>query len=78
MMALAVNLHNIPKGMAVGVVYAGYLSGSTYITATGALTLSLGIVIQNFPEGDIISIPLRAEGVKKFQASECCPGRWNL
>ena len=49
MMALAVNLHNIPKGMAVGVVYAGYLSGSTYITATGALTLSLGIVIQNFP-----------------------------
>ena len=55
MMVLAVTLHNIPEGMAVGVVYAGYLSGSAQITAAGALALSLGIAIQNFPEGAIIS-----------------------
>ena len=61
MMVLAVTLHNIPEGMAVGVVYAGYLSGSAQITAAGALALSLGIAIQNFPEGAIISMPLRAE-----------------
>ena len=65
MMVLAVTLHNIPEGMAVGVVYAGYLSGSAQITAAGALALSLGIAIQNFPEGAIISMPLRAEGMKK-------------
>ena len=58
----AVTLHNIPEGMAVGVVYAGYRSGSAQITAAGALALSLGIAIQNFPEGAIISMPLRAEG----------------
>ena len=68
MMVLAVTLHNIPEGMAVGVVYAGYLSGSTQITAAGALALSLGIAIQNFPEGAIISMPLRAEGMKKSRA----------
>ena len=68
MMALAVTLHNIPEGMAVGVVYAGYLSGNTLITATGALALSLGIAIQNFPEGAIISMPLRAEGMNRGQA----------
>ena len=68
MMILAVTLHNIPEGMAVGVVYAGYLSGSTTITAAGALALSLGIAIQNFPEGAIISMPLRAEGMKKSKA----------
>lgn len=51
MLLLAVTLHNIPEGMAVGVMYAGYLSGSTQITAAGALALSLGIAIQNFPEG---------------------------
>ena len=68
MMVLAVTLHNIPEGMAVGVVYAGYLSGSTKITAAGALALSLGIAIQNFPEGAIISMPLRAEGMKKGKA----------
>ena len=68
MMVLAVTLHNIPEGMAVGVVYAGFLSGSTNITAAGALTLSLGIAIQNFPEGAIISLPLRAEGMKKGRA----------
>ena len=68
MMVLAVTLHNIPEGMAVGVVYAGYLSGSAQITAAGALALSLGIAIQNFPEGAIISMPLRAEGMQKPQA----------
>ena len=68
MMVLAVTLHNIPEGMAVGVVYAGYLSGSAQITAASALALSLGIAIQNFPEGAIISIPLRAEGMKKGRA----------
>ena len=65
MMVLAVTLHNIPEGMAVGVVYAGYLSGNAQITAAGALALSLGIAIQNFPEGAIISLPLRAEGAGK-------------
>ena len=65
MMILAVTIHNIPEGMAVGVVYAGYLSGNTSITAAGALALSLGIAIQNFPEGAIISMPLHAEGESK-------------
>ncbi|NCB32735.1 MAG: ZIP family metal transporter [Erysipelotrichia bacterium] len=65
MMVLAVTLHNIPEGMAVGVVYAGWLSGSTGITAAGALALSLGIAIQNFPEGAIISMPLHSEGFSK-------------
>lgn len=68
MMVLAVTLHNIPEGMAVGVVYAGYLAGTSQITAAGALALSLGIAIQNFPEGAIISMPLRAEGMKKGRA----------
>lgn len=68
MMVLAVTLHNIPEGMAVGVVYAGALSGSAQITATGALALSIGIAIQNFPEGAIISMPLRAEGESKGRA----------
>lgn len=68
MMILAVTLHNIPEGMAVGVVYAGFLSGNAQITAAGALALSLGIAIQNFPEGAIISMPLRAEGMKKSRA----------
>ena len=65
MMVLAVTLHNIPEGMAVGVVYAGLLSGSGNITAGGALALALGIAIQNFPEGAIISMPLYAEGKGK-------------
>ena len=68
MMMLAVTLHNIPEGMAVGVVYAGFLSGNTQITAASALVLSLGIAIQNFPEGAIISMPLQAEGVRKGRA----------
>ena len=65
MLVLAVTLHNIPEGMAVGVVYAGLMSGSGSITAGGALALALGIAIQNFPEGAIISMPLYAEGKSK-------------
>ena len=68
MMVLAVTLHNIPEGMAVGVVYAGFLTGSAEITAGGALALALGIAIQNFPEGAIISMPLHAEGKTKGNA----------
>lgn len=68
MLVLAVTLHNIPEGMAVGVVFAGWASGNGAITLTGALVLSIGIAIQNFPEGAIISMPLRAEGVKKSRA----------
>ena len=68
MMVLAVTLHNIPEGMAVGVVYAGYLSGSAQITAAGALALSIGIAIQNFPEGAIISMPLKTEGMGRGKA----------
>ena len=68
MMVLAVTLHNIPEGMAVGVMYAGFLAENAQITATGALALSLGIAIQNFPEGAIISMPLRAEGESKRKA----------
>ncbi|MBQ3355659.1 MAG: ZIP family metal transporter [Oscillospiraceae bacterium] len=68
MMVLAVTLHNIPEGMAVGVVYAGMLSGSAQITAGGALALALGIAIQNFPEGAIISMPLHAEGKSKSKS----------
>ena len=60
---LAVALHNIPEGMAVGAVYAGWLYGDSGITLAGALALSLGIAIQNFPEGAIISMPLKAEGL---------------
>ena len=68
MMVLAVTLHNIPEGMAVGVVYAGYLAGDGQITVMSALALSLGIAIQNFPEGAIISMPLQAEGMSKTRA----------
>ena len=68
MLVLAVTLHNIPEGMAVGVVYAGYLAGNTQISAAAAMALSLGIAIQNFPEGAIISMPLRAEGTGKTKA----------
>ncbi|MCR5689655.1 MAG: ZIP family metal transporter [Clostridiales bacterium] len=65
MMVLAVTLHNIPEGMAVGAVYAGLLSGTADISSGAALALALGIAIQNFPEGAIISMPLRAEGKSK-------------
>lgn len=62
---LAVTLHNIPEGMAVGVIYAGYLTDTAGISSTGALALAVGIAIQNFPEGAIVSMPLLAEGVPK-------------
>lgn len=68
MMVLAVTLHNIPEGMAVGVVYAGFESGNALITSGGALALALGIAIQNFPEGAIVSMPLCAEGNSKAKA----------
>lgn len=68
MMLLAVTLHNIPEGMAVGVVYAAYLAGAANISAGGALALALGIAIQNFPEGAIISMPLHANGESRSQS----------
>ena len=68
MLVLAVTLHNIPEGMAVGVVYAGMAAGNGTISAAGALALSLGIAIQNFPEGAIISLPLKSEGMSKGKA----------
>ena len=68
MLVLAVTLHNIPEGMAVGVVFAGLLSKNSNITLAGALALSVGIAIQNFPEGAIISLPLRSEGITRKKA----------
>ncbi|MGD1821508.1 MAG: ZIP family metal transporter [Pleomorphochaeta sp.] len=68
MLVLAVTLHNIPEGMAVGVVFAGLLSNNTLITVSGAFALSLGIAIQNFPEGAIISMPLKADGGTKTKS----------
>ena len=71
MLVLAVTLHNIPEGMAVGVVFAGFLMGSGNITLTGALALAIGIAIQNFPEGAVISLPLRSEGQSRLKAFVC-------
>ncbi|MBP5428391.1 MAG: ZIP family metal transporter [Clostridia bacterium] len=68
MTVLAVTLHNIPEGMAVGAVYAGLISGSPEITAGGAFALAVGIAIQNFPEGAIVSLPLSAAGRSKGRA----------
>ena len=65
MLILAVTIHNIPEGMAVGAIFAGFISGNAGITYAGALALSIGIAIQNFPEGAIISMPLKSEGYKK-------------
>ncbi len=62
---LAVTLHNIPEGMAVGVVYAGWAAGETGVSKAAAFTLALGIALQNFPEGAIVSMPLRAAGMSK-------------
>ena len=64
---LAVTLHNIPEGMAVGVAYAVWRTGNAGISQAGALALAIGIAIQNFPEGAIVSMPLRAEGMPKVQ-----------
>lgn len=68
MLALAVTLHNIPEGMAVGVVFAGVLSGSNEVTMAGAYALAVGIAIQNFPEGAIISMPMKNNGTGKKKA----------
>ncbi len=68
MMVLAVTLHNIPEGMAVGVALAGAISGNSTITMMGAIALSIGIAIQNFPEGAIISMPLKEEGNTKSKS----------
>ena len=71
MLILAVVLHNIPEGMAVGVVYAGAMMGNADVTIASALVLSIGIAIQNFPEGAIIAIPLKAEGMSAKKAFSC-------
>ena len=68
MLVLAVTLHNIPEGMATGVTFAGATLGNTGITLTNAFALAIGIAIQNFPEGAIIAIPLRGEGVSRKRA----------
>lgn len=68
MLVLAVTLHNIPEGMAVGVTFAGAIIGNVGITMAGAFALAIGIAIQNFPEGAIISMPLKAEGMSKTKA----------
>lgn len=68
MLVLAVTLHNIPEGMAVGVTFAGVMAGNSLISLAGAFTLAVGIAIQNFPEGAIISMPLRGEGVSRSRA----------
>ena len=68
MMVLAVTIHNIPEGMAVGVAFAGAMTQSTGITIAGAMALAIGIAIQNFPEGAIISMPLKSEGISKAKA----------
>lgn len=68
MLVLAVTLHNIPEGMAVGVVLAGAYYGNTLISLSGAIALAIGIAIQNFPEGAIISLPLKSTGVSKTKS----------
>jgi len=68
MMALAVTLHNIPEGMAVGVALAAAMNGNSKITLASATALSIGIAVQNFPEGSIISMPLKGAGIKKGKA----------
>ena len=68
MMVFAVTLHNIPEGMAVGVTFAGVLAQNAGIAMAGAFALAIGIAIQNFPEGAIISMPLKSEGVSKPKA----------
>ena len=68
MMVLAVALHNLPEGMAVGAIWAGIMSGNSTVSMSAAIALSIGIAIQNFPEGAIISMPLRSNGMKKSKA----------
>ncbi len=68
MMVLAVTLHNIPEGMAVGILYAGWYTGTVHVSSSAALALAIGIAIQNFPEGAIISMPLHSKGLSKGKA----------
>ena len=68
MMVLAVALHNLPEGMAVGAIWAGIMSGNSSVSVAAAVALSIGMAIQNFPEGAIISMPLRSNGMKKSKA----------
>lgn len=68
MMFLAVTLHNIPEGMAIGVIFAGVMNGSSHVTFAGACALAVGIAVQNFPEGAIVSMPLKSEGLSKISA----------
>lgn len=68
LLVIAVTLHNIPEGMAVGVVFSSVLNGNVAVSSAAALVLSIGIAIQNFPEGAIISIPLKAEGNTRFKS----------
>lgn len=68
MMMFAVTIHNIPEGMAVGVAYAGAIMGHSKLSLTAAVALSIGIAIQNFPEGAIISMPLKGQGMSKMRA----------
>lgn len=68
MMVLAVTLHNIPEGMAVGVLYAGWHTGAVHVSSSAALALAIGIAIQNFPEGAIISMPLHSNGLSKIKS----------
>ena len=71
MMLFAVTLHNIPEGMSVGVAFAGAMMKDSGITATAAMALAIGIAIQNFPEGAIISMPLKGQGMSKMRAFKC-------
>lgn len=68
MMLLAITIHNIPEGIAVGVIFAGLLSGTTGISYSSAMALAMGIAIQNFPEGAIVSVPLALDGKQKFKS----------
>lgn len=68
MLSLAVTIHNLPEGMAVGAVLAGTIQGNADISAAGAIAMALGIAIQNIPEGAIISMPMRAEGNSKAKS----------
>lgn len=68
MLIFAVTLHNIPEGLSLGAVFAGMLSGGSALTVTAALALSIGIAIQNFPEGAVISLPLKSAGASKGKA----------
>ena len=70
-MILAVTLHNLPEGMAVGVLYAGWMAGNAGVTLAAAWTLALGVAVQNLPEGAIVSLPLRAQGMGKSRAFLC-------